>query len=447
MSSPPPHLVYACWASADEWQLGFVMLGANVHSIPAPPPLSEPIIGVDGFWGAHEWTVYPQPYRHEFPYLAWIPLCQRSLSVPSDVLTRPVEKTMWRIYPHRSDCHFVDPGLLEELIAKWKSIKAALEGPFSGISQNSFSSVEKPMRAYARAFEALDRLNKDFRAWRDFVEVFRNLQRSLLELCAFLDWWKDVCTGSSFRPPVRPPTRGAIFREVQLYADHARWSVASYLLIHKSTFALDSAKEVALSHRNLCSAQPMLLRPLVHSLHHWYYPPLVNNVVVDLETAARGYLERLDNFRPTKKLKRTLDKSENKKNDEGKRMFYSPSTILTSYVQLAAGPKRRGWTRPPILRNHITQSSDALTLLGQRLLGSRKYKRSGRLPWAMSATSNSLPRPHLDGSSSLPFTSFGVVMKKTSVRSTIIFSSSAAKSGNGPCATSRPSLQVNGGLS
>ncbi|KAH9072210.1 hypothetical protein EDB83DRAFT_2516986 [Lactarius deliciosus] len=37
---------------------------------------------------------------------------------------------------------------------------------------------------------------------------------------------------------------------------------------------------------------------------------------MDLETAARGYAERLDAFNPTKAFKRTLDKIENKRNDE-----------------------------------------------------------------------------------------------------------------------------------
>ncbi len=318
-----PHLVYSCWASADEWRLGFVMLGANVHSIPTSPPLSGPIIGVDGFWGTHEWTVYPQLYRREFPYLAWIPLCPRSHSVPSDILTHPIQKAMWRAHPTKSDCHTINPMLFEELTTKWDSIKVAVDGPFHAISTRpSFSSIEQPMKAYCRAFEALSRLEKEFRAWRDFVEVFRNLQRSLLELCAFLDWWEDISVGDPFRSPIRVSTRGAIFSDKQLYTNHARWSVASYLLIRKPTFVLDPTKEVPLSPHESCSTQPMSLQPLLHSLHHWYYPPHVDNVVMDLESAAHSYFERLDTFVPTKELKRTLEKTENRKQDEGKHMLY-----------------------------------------------------------------------------------------------------------------------------
>ncbi|KAH9013792.1 hypothetical protein EDB83DRAFT_2321613 [Lactarius deliciosus] len=289
MSSPPPHLVYTCWAPADEWQRGFVMLGANICSIPAPPPPSDPIIGVDGFWGAHEWTIYPQMYRREFPHLAWIPLRPRKL--------------------------------FEEVTTKWKSIKVALEDPFHAVSsQASFSSIERPMKAYTRAFETLNRLEKDFRAWQDFVEVFRNLQRSLLELCAFLGWWKN------------------------LYADHARWSVPSYLLIPSPTLALDLARKVTLSPHKSCNVQPMSSGPLVHSLHHWYYPPLVNDVVADLETTARGYLDRLDTFRPTKELKRTFEKTENKKKDQAGHRAKKAKTDTATYLSQLNHPELKRLT-------------------------------------------------------------------------------------------------------
>jgi hypothetical protein len=203
--------------------------------------------------------------------------------------------------------------LLDALKGEWKSIKAAIEGPFQTVSSDpAFSSVQYPTEAYTRAFSALSWLESDFGAWRDFVEVFRNLQRSLLELRAFLSWWKDTCAGDDIPSPICAPTRGAIFFDKDLFVNHARWSVAAFLLIHKSMFVLDPAKEVALSPRTLCKAQPMSLLSLLHSLPHCYYPPVVRDVVMDLETASRGYAERLDTFSPTKMFKRTLDKIEKK---------------------------------------------------------------------------------------------------------------------------------------
>ncbi|KAH9024436.1 hypothetical protein EDB83DRAFT_2527143 [Lactarius deliciosus] len=300
MPSPPP---YTCWASADKWQAGFVILAANVDAILTPPPQSGVVIGVDGLWGAHEWTIYPQPHHPKFPYLAWIPLHLSGPSVLSGVLTHSVDKSMWRVHPGNSNIHVVNPDVMDKLTVKWTTLKAALQDPFSDMSSHPRLPIQRPMKAYTRGFEALSRLKQDFRAWRDFIEVFRNLQRSLLELHTFLDWWKDIFTGDYFRSPVRAPTRGAIFEDAHHYANYIKWSIRAFLLVHKSTFVLDPSREVALSPRELCSTRPMSLQPLLHSLHHWYYPPLVCDVVTELETAAQGYAERLDSFNPTKEVK------------------------------------------------------------------------------------------------------------------------------------------------
>jgi hypothetical protein len=319
-----PAPTHAFWASADEWRAGFVMLGANVDTIPTPPPQSMVIIGVDGLWGAHEWTVYPQPHHPEFPYLSWIPLRPSKPSVPSDILTRSVGKSMWQAHPRCSNMHVTDPDLLDELTVKWKSLKAALQDPFNNISSRFGSTIQCPMQAYTRALEALSQLEQDVGAWRDFVDVFRNLQRSLLELQAFLDWWKDICAGDGFQSPVRAPTRGAIFEDVQVYENYVRWSVRAFLLVHKSNFVLDPTKKVALSPRTSCKAQPMSPpgQAVMHALHHWYYPPLVHDFKTELEITARGYMERLDIFNPTNGLKHRLRKRENKMSDQGEPILH-----------------------------------------------------------------------------------------------------------------------------
>jgi hypothetical protein len=291
------------------------MLGANIDFIPTPPPQSPIIIGVDGLWGVHEWMTYPQLHRPDFLYLAWIPLS--SPSTPSDVLTHSVEKPMWRADPSHSNLHIIHLDLLDELTVRWKDLKAAIQGPLHHIFCYPMPPIQCPMKAYTRAFEAFSRLEQGFGAWRDFVEVFRNLQRSLLELRGFLDWWKDICAGDDFQPSVRAPTRGAIFEDVQAYANYACWSIASFLLVKRSAFVLDPTREVVLSPCKLDKTQPMSYRPILHSLHHWYYPPLVHDVVTELETAARGYAVRLDTFEPMKEFKCKLEKLENKKSDKG----------------------------------------------------------------------------------------------------------------------------------
>ncbi|KAN0129458.1 hypothetical protein V8E53_012640 [Lactarius tabidus] len=230
---------------------------------------------------------------------------------------------MWRAHPDLSNFHVIDSALLDKLTHEWTSIKAAVLSPFQIVSSDpSFSSVRHPAEAYIRAFAALSRLEKEFGPWRDFVEVFRNFQRSLLELRAFLGWWEDIRAGSDFRPPIRAPTRGAIFEDAQLYENYARWSVGAYLLVRRSVFVLDPVKEVPLSPRKLCQARPISVQPLLHSLELWYYPPLVRDIVMDLEAAARGYAERLDVLDPTKELKRKQEKTENRKNDEGKQAYF-----------------------------------------------------------------------------------------------------------------------------
>jgi hypothetical protein len=354
MISPPPP-PYACWASADAWRPKFVMLGANVDAMPTPPPPSAVIICADGLWGAHEWTVYPQPYLPDFPYLAWIPLRTSNPSSPSDVLTRSVDKSMWQAHPNHSNIHVVNPGVLDELTVKWKTLRAAVQDPFHDLFSNPRPPIQRPMKAYTRAFEALSRLEQHFGAWRDFVDVFRNLQRSLLELHAFLDWWSDIRAGHDFRSPVRAPTRGAIFEDAREYANYARWSIAAFLLVKKSTFVLDPSKEVALSSRNLCATRPMSLQPLLHSLHHWYYPPTVRDIAIGLETAARGYTERLDSFEPTTMLKRKLEKKENKMNDEGEPILHHPELKITTDPRKAG---RRAKKAKTYMLSQVTLSNN-----------------------------------------------------------------------------------------
>ncbi|KAF8266728.1 hypothetical protein EI94DRAFT_1701537 [Lactarius quietus] len=152
-----------CWASTDNWQPGFIILGANVNAIPTPPPLSPVIIGTDGFWGAHKWTVYPQPHHPEFPYLTWIALCQPNTSLPSIVHT-PVDKSMWQTHPDQPNLHLISPTLLEGLTKEWESVKAVVQGSFEAVSSDPSSSVRHLMEVYIRALSALTHLDKDFGA-------------------------------------------------------------------------------------------------------------------------------------------------------------------------------------------------------------------------------------------------------------------------------------------
>jgi hypothetical protein len=104
------------------------------------------------------------------------------------------------------------PGCSVSSKDKLADVKAAVLNPFHVLHANTnsrFLQVQPPKTAYARAFEALDRLEKEFGAWRDFVEVARGLQRSLLELLAFADWWHDIQQGEDFHTSIScPHSRG-----------------------------------------------------------------------------------------------------------------------------------------------------------------------------------------------------------------------------------------------
>lgn len=311
---------YMCWAPAGDWRRGHIILAANVDTIPSPPPRHQADVMVDGWWGEHEWTLYPQPYRPEFPYLPWL----RSSRSASNILTNPVHKMMWQGHPTKTNIHFVDPGVFSGFKGKLEDVRAAMLDPLRDIEIDArFRHVQPPRLAYRQAFEALDRLDMEFGAWRDFVEVVRTLQRNLLELLAFADWWHDVQQGDAFQPPFRAPTRGAFFEDEHLYANHARWSIASYLFVPNDLFIPDPNKRVTLSPRNLSRMEVISTQPVVHSLHLWYYPPHVEDVYTDFETVARGYGDRLDSFTPTKGFKRKLDKLENRRADEGMSTFWN----------------------------------------------------------------------------------------------------------------------------
>ena len=75
---------------------------------------------VDGLWGEHEWTLYPQPYHHDSPYLTWLRLPSKNI-VP-DILTSPVHKWMWQVHPNKPNIHFVDPAVFCEFKNKLEEV-------------------------------------------------------------------------------------------------------------------------------------------------------------------------------------------------------------------------------------------------------------------------------------------------------------------------------------
>ena len=80
---------------------------------------------------------------------------------------------MWRAHPDQPNVHVISPALLDRLTKEWGSVKVEMQDLRKALSSDpSFAVVQYPKEAYIRALAALIRLEKDFGAWRDFVEVF-----------------------------------------------------------------------------------------------------------------------------------------------------------------------------------------------------------------------------------------------------------------------------------
>ena len=148
----------------------------------------------------------------------------------------PVNKSMWQAHPDQPNIHVICPTIcptkLDGLTKEWELVKARIQDLCKSLSSNpSFSSIQYLKEAYIRALVVLIWLEKDFGAWRDFIEVSRNFQQSLLELLAFLDWWEDICAGDEFWSLFcHVPTQGAIFEDAQLYENYAHWSIGLFFL-------------------------------------------------------------------------------------------------------------------------------------------------------------------------------------------------------------------------
>jgi len=99
---------------------------------------------IDGLWGEHEWTLYPQPYCHEFPYLSWLQLL--SNNAVSDILTSPIHKKMWQLHLKKSNIHLIDPRVFGDFKDKLEEVKATVSKPFHDIITNTQFSHIWPLK-------------------------------------------------------------------------------------------------------------------------------------------------------------------------------------------------------------------------------------------------------------------------------------------------------------
>ncbi|KAI0061450.1 hypothetical protein BV25DRAFT_1838950 [Artomyces pyxidatus] len=314
MAPPFPHRCDAWTWSPDP---DFIIAAANTSFIPPPVDNSQlPTLFIDGLWGQHEWTRFPQTYDSRFPYLAYIPIPpQRRMAALSTItamsytiMYAPVAKDMWTMLGAPPGRHVPDVGILSSLQRRLDVAVAVGRDLFPKVSSSpAFAHVVVPTVALNRARAAFITLESGLASWKDFVERFRALQRALLELTAFSDWWTDAEGATSqpaYVPPIRGPARGVFVQNVALYAESALANLATYIVVHKDEFAVPSESWVpAALHSARVQTEVPFTAPThpSHAKHDkplWYFLPHPVRAE-DFEAAARGYAPRQDVLCPT----------------------------------------------------------------------------------------------------------------------------------------------------
>ncbi|KAI0054385.1 hypothetical protein BV25DRAFT_1922730, partial [Artomyces pyxidatus] len=241
---PFPHR-YNRWAWC--WTRGYIIVAANtLHIAELVPNSAVPTVYIDGLWGPHEWTRFAQPYDARSPFLAFIPLPPLKPKLATSdteasiaVMTQPVSKEMWTSDSTSPGLHVPQVAILSSLRHRLNWAITMTEDIFPQVSILApYERVIVPRIALQRARSSFSALDAGVTSWLDFVERFRALQRSLLELTGFAEWWADETgrTQPGYMPPERGLTRGAFVQNFPLYARLARAGVAVYIIVPQALF-------------------------------------------------------------------------------------------------------------------------------------------------------------------------------------------------------------------
>ncbi|KAI0069215.1 hypothetical protein BV25DRAFT_1910910 [Artomyces pyxidatus] len=328
--SMPPHFPhrYEAWTWSPDPD--YIIVAANTKDIPAPVDDSQhPTLFIDGLWGQHEWTRFPQAYDSRFPYLAYIPIPPQhrptSLSTIAamsfTILHANVSKEMWTTLGAPPGRHVPDVGVLSSLQRRLDYAVTVSRNLFPQLSATpAFAHVVVPTIALDRARAAFITLETGVASWKDFVERFRALQRALLEMTAFADWWTDAegtTINPEYVPPIRGPTRGVYVQTLDLYAESARGNLATYIVVQKDAYDVPSNRWVPATLRSVRVQTLVPFSAPTHTSHGkhdkplWYYPPDPVRRE-DFEAAARGYAPRQDTLNPSPAYQDRLGKLVNR---------------------------------------------------------------------------------------------------------------------------------------
>lgn len=301
---------------------GYVLLGCNTDYIPSWPSSSEsPLPRTDGTWGPHDYTLIPQPYDPQAPYLAWSPRrTHPAQSVRSQhIMDYQLTRQDYRPHPHS----YVLGGLKKDIHAAFVREVCNLEQTFDESVRAAHRLnplVQAPDNALERMRAALSHLNLSDIYYRDCMEGVETLRRNTREVLAFLLW--ALSPHSAPYPRLQYAVRGSIAPDAGIYTALYIRQVPAWLVVPHSgpdpcTFVscrplhemctLQSWRQVPTADRtDIDSDQvsPGEYR-LLHTKPLWYYPPVVNEPA-DFERAARGYATRTDTYNADKRQNRDL---------------------------------------------------------------------------------------------------------------------------------------------
>ena len=199
-ATSPQHFPYS-YDTAIQWDESTVLLGINTSYIPASPKsYAGPVYArEDGLWGLQEWTREPQLLDVRAPFLVSLPI---PLSEGSGgIYLNPPVKEYWIENPSKRSYYTLKEHLHWRIKDDLEDLKLDLElagthFELSRAEDEKYADVVVPSAARMQALNAYGHLMfGDIRSWADYVYAFATLQRSFLEVVAFLLWWNRVGGG------------------------------------------------------------------------------------------------------------------------------------------------------------------------------------------------------------------------------------------------------------
>ncbi|KAJ7474231.1 hypothetical protein FB451DRAFT_1398220 [Mycena latifolia] len=277
------------------------VVGYNTERIPHTlasldfPPGVSPGIRCDGSWGPHEYTVLPQLFSADSPYMAWIPVKYDSLDIPHRISTFVAKldpsASQFRpnaAWPSRGS---IDPELLTGFQDDVNTIYTSVTAAFKRVgSHTALDGIRLPLRAVERSYASLLALRVNFLTRRDVLEYVACLKRSIAELQGFLLWSADL---EQWLNPTsvgkkKSYSRGVVCEDQESYNTMCRLGIPAWCFVSglpPTSCSTLGAWEVV--------SYPKWSSSVLHNKALFFYPPVVKNLN-EFELAARGYAPRVD---------------------------------------------------------------------------------------------------------------------------------------------------------